>query len=396
MPSLCASATALDTLPRHSNVKRPSTALNRLQLKKQGYQRQQEQFGLGFSPKSNLQRLRSKRPSRGSASNDLPLASSDLCNEPRQGDRNAFSDGETGVGSDSEDDMNEKKMIHLLADSRPSSASPTKSMTRYRAQQIKKPVPSSPETNRTPKKRPVPSMQAKSRIVTTAMISKPSNFKHTGHVGAAAYKAMQPADGEQLRQQLSEVAAALKMVDDESFSLIKSKPSARSGSAIEAPLVAAPDCQAQPPASAEVKVKETPTGNTALKRSPTKRKPVPGPRKLEVLYDEFKTSSEKKPASPPVESHAEPIFTRKLLDERGALVDKPLPTIRANGKRLVPGPTGDYITDTANGRWVNNLNEITNALKAQGVDGNEDNDEFEELHDGLKRADLILSRIGAI
>jgi hypothetical protein len=70
-------------------------------------------------------------------------------------------------------------------------------------------------------------------------------------------------------------------------------------------------------------------------------------------------------------------------------------SIRLNGKRMVQGPTGAYITDTANGRWNTALDEITRALAAAGMDPNEPaQDDEESMREAMRQADAVLGRLG--
>lgn len=70
-------------------------------------------------------------------------------------------------------------------------------------------------------------------------------------------------------------------------------------------------------------------------------------------------------------------------------------------KKMVPGPGGGYITDTANMRWCSALDEIKKALAvdAGGDVGNDDDDQEEarvqkETQTALAQADAVLARLG--
>lgn len=70
-------------------------------------------------------------------------------------------------------------------------------------------------------------------------------------------------------------------------------------------------------------------------------------------------------------------------------------------KKMVPGPGGGYITDTANMRWCSALDEIKKALAIDAHDTNEDDqDEKEEeriqkeTQSALAQADAVLARLG--
>ncbi|PWN41440.1 hypothetical protein IE81DRAFT_324582 [Ceraceosorus guamensis] len=71
-------------------------------------------------------------------------------------------------------------------------------------------------------------------------------------------------------------------------------------------------------------------------------------------------------------------------------------SIRMNGKRMVQGPSGTYITDTANLRWNSALSEITRALKDgdEGGAAETAEREGESIEDAMRRADLVLGRLG--
>ncbi|SPO21953.1 uncharacterized protein UTRI_01939_B [Ustilago trichophora] len=68
-------------------------------------------------------------------------------------------------------------------------------------------------------------------------------------------------------------------------------------------------------------------------------------------------------------------------------------------KKMVPGPGGGYITDTANMRWCSALDEIKKALAVDMDDEDEDDDEEEEsvqkeTQTALAQADAVLARLG--
>jgi hypothetical protein len=457
-PLSCKSASALDSLPRHTNVKRSSSALNRLQQRKQSQNNHHKGAEFGILPSSqtvehNIPRVpirktaskngKTRKTSQGLASNDLPLASSDLYSDEETFNspalfqtRYAFSDGEQGAFSEADEDDDDKG-IRLIGGMRARSVSPTKASRPMRIQEEVDSIPSSPILA-SPSRRPTPSMPARKRVITKAMIGTPTNFQHTGHIGASSYNALQRGgDAEQLQKQLSEVAAALKLDDDFVSAAPVSKqvlarevdkgsdastlaPSLSPSEAVvmEEPIKKQASFGSESPVSVRVETQTqsqngSPTKTeVGLKRTTSKRKPVPAPRNLAALYDEFndqvKEEDEGEPlqanngaakvvplkASLPMSSsnHTENREEEQAEEES---IAKPLPTIRAqNGKRLVPGPAGDYITDTANGRWNNALDEITKALKSDGND-DDDNDE-EDLQDGLRRADQILARLNAV
>lgn len=420
----CKSASALDSLPRNANAKRTNTALYRLQHG-QGAQSADE-FGLAdqrdVASSNNLEaeplratsptgrrlrklstnlasprRRQSKKTGSGVASSDLPLASSDL------GDQNglplgsreceALSDGDQDDLHDI--DEHQDASIRVIGNHqtrvRAKSLSPKKVFTPLQLNEDNPSTPKSPHV--TPSKpRPQP-MPARKRVVSKSMIGNPSNFQHTGHVGAAGFGALQ-GDGNHfqtndiLRQQLSEVAAALKLDDEtsspeavrgkeapglaqhgnEDDTLASEKTPCSISSQICPPEehASAPQ-QPSPNNQGENTISHTGAG-AGLHRKPSKRKPVPSPRPLESLYGEFDQSAA---AVVPPETHV-PSDTIAEAEEEADV--KPLPTIRANGKRMVQGPAGSYITDTANVRWNNALSEIARALKD---DGQEDEEQTE-------------------
>lgn len=61
-------------------------------------------------------------------------------------------------------------------------------------------------------------------------------------------------------------------------------------------------------------------------------------------------------------------------------------TLRLGGKKMVEGPGGNYISDTANFRWNSAMKEITLALK--------DDDDQGGLEEGMRRADQLLGKLG--
>lgn len=161
-----------------------------------------------------------------------------------------------------------------------------------------------------------------------------------------------------------------------------------------------------------------------LKRQASKRKPLPVPRNLADLCAEMSPSPVKEQCTVETSSKLEKgqvdappardgQFERAIISgcegesktvafatsETESAPDLPcdkmspspaakqLPTLRANGKRFVQGPAGEYITDTANGRWNHALTEIAAALKA------DDDPEFDGNDtDVLHRTDHILQR----
>lgn len=82
----------------------------------------------------------------------------------------------------------------------------------------------------------------------------------------------------------------------------------------------------------------------------------------------------------------------------GALPAQKVATVK-KAKKMVPGPGGGYITDTANMRWCSALDEIKKALAADGDDGQEDDEEEEErvqmeTQTALAQANAVLARLG--
>ncbi|UZJ52515.1 hypothetical protein CBS101457_001835 [Exobasidium rhododendri] len=438
----CKSASALDSLPRHTNAKRSSTALNRLQQRKQQAEQppQNAEFGIlapkaafnqktgGLIKRSSTKHRRGKGPGQGLASSDLPLASSDLYSDEENShsptrfqSRGAFSDGEQGTFSDV-DDGNDGKGIRLLGRGiRAKSVSPVKASRPMRLMDVDSSSPSSPAPS-SPTRRFAGPMPARKRMVTKAMIGTPTNFQHTGHIGAASYGALQQAgDAEQLQRQLSEVAAALKMDDMFVSAPVSSRLPTREASkesdistltpsSLACDLMVSDDLMKKRKATmadAHVSLLFEPTATelpaspskatVEPKRTTSKRKPVPTPRKLAALYSEFNEGMKEEgsvvPLSSSAASEASPSFVPEDEEEEDSVAHS-LPTIRAqDGKRLVQGPAGDYITDTANGRWNVALDEITKALKA---DGSEVDADDEDIQDGLRQADEILGRLDAL
>lgn len=85
-------------------------------------------------------------------------------------------------------------------------------------------------------------------------------------------------------------------------------------------------------------------------------------------------------------------------DEAGAEVK--IATVKKQ-KKMVPGPGGGYITDTANMRWCSALDEIKKALAKDEDEDDEDEDGEEEeervqkeTQTALRQADEVLSRLG--
>lgn len=522
-PLSCKSASALDSLPRNANSRRSGTALNRLQQQRIGSKNginDSGEFGLWdenesilspsspnpksknalpsrklsdkFAPRRN--RKISQKSTKAIASNDLPLASSDLYNDNERSKynssidspafpiRDAFSDGEQeGLGGISEDEddydgvvrhsirvvggdqgmqrvralsLSPKKSYQpiMMPIEEPEYSKPTKD--EYQISEAKLPINNSQQsvgnTPSSPSKKRQQSTPARKRIITKEMIGKPTNFQHTGHIGATSYGgavSMDGGDAERLRQQLSEVAAALRLDDGNASSSTSYLPSrepskdSRGGSsggetALTEDLSTIPtqsasedhslqDKSALNPSQSESQTKPQPvselaransqsptqetTNKTGLKRTTSKRKPVPAPRNLADLYGEFNQPDDAATLRTEIgtmpDHHSQPTTLPNSIEEEtengeGIIAQeyqvntKPVPaTIRANGKRMVEGPAGDYITETANVRWNKALTEITLALKDEG---NDDDGEEQDIQTGLQRADEVLRQLNAI
>lgn len=487
--------------------------------------------GVGVGGRSRANR----KVSSGVASSDLPLVSSDLDQSSSNG-THSYQYGVVGSSSraaaihvadqgprkiDDDDDNEDDEDAGYRSDDvsirpiggplaaknyRPSSPSPL--AHRPLSPVSPKPVARGPIASSSPKKKradaegavvssprpPAPSPgPARKRVVTKAMIGKPTNFQHTGHIGAGAYGAAtamgsDPKAARELQLQLSEVAAALNFGDELGSSMpVKAgkgeehdtketeevrdpvvehevKTRARSDATLiedvaageEAPSPPSPTPPATPrkeipaitrvavptlddekeeqllPAAEqeavvieEVRSKEpssastlvldrTPSSASGVSRSSsTRRKPVSVPNKLAALYDEFK---QEEPFSLPQPPPPQNLPSSKQQQQQPLPLPQPQPaplakakglspliedeeemrklTYRLNGKRMVPGPGGDYITDTAHGRWDKAMTEITRALKSQGLEesGADYNDD-EDLAEGLRRADDVLGRL---
>lgn len=449
-----------------------------------------------FAPRRR--RKSSQKSSKAIASSDLPLASSDLYNDQQRSNvrssfdnpsfstRDAFSDGEQeGLGGISEDDDDydgvTRHSIRVVGGDqgmprvRAISLSPKKSFQpimmpidepddsqqvkdEHQITDAKSPVRDDHQaiksTPTSPSKKRQQNMPARKRIITKEMIGKPTNFQHTGHIGATSYGgavSMDGGDAERLRQQLSEVAAALRLDEGNTSTSTSHSPSrepskdSRTGSSGGETAITEDLSPAQvTPSSDESSRKEviaeadeeqdhskdqqliTETNKTysqhpvqditnkvALKRTTSKRKPVPTPRNLADLYGEFSQISSKdeipnkemnaaifeqqnQSTTLPVkiEEEVECENGESVVAQENQSMIKPVPTtIRANGKRMVEGPAGDYITETANVRWNKALNEITLALKDEG---NEDEGEEQDIQVGLQRADEVLRQLNAM
>ncbi|MCO5565509.1 hypothetical protein L7F22_019183 [Adiantum nelumboides] len=517
-PLSCKSASALDSLPRNSNARRSGTALNRLQQQRVGTGLNDSvEFGIWDGSESNLSppstsspipqskyalpsrklsdkfaprrnRKTSQKSNKAIASNDLPLASSDLYDDnqrsnyrssfdsPAFSTRDAFSDGEQeGLGGISEDDddydgvarhsirvvggdqgiprvraisLSPKKSYQPIMMPIEDSKSPKANKDEFQINEAKSPIGNTQQAAAvnapvSPSKKRQQNTPARKRIITKEMIGKPTNFQHTGHIGATSYGgavSMDGGDAERLRQQLSEVAAALRLDDESASSNASCLPSrepskdSRAGSS-GGETALTEDLSTIPVQSAsedyplqdqsEVKLpqeenstKQVPVSNLdradsnhftpALKRTTSKRKPVPAPRNLADLYGEFSQTDESEistkdistlpdqnqPTILPTSIEEESENGEGIVEQENKANTKPVPaTIRANGKRMVEGPAGDYITETANVRWNKALNEITLALKDEG---NEDDGEEQDIQTGLQRADEVLRQLNAI
>ncbi|PWN32127.1 uncharacterized protein FA14DRAFT_162376 [Meira miltonrushii] len=523
-PLSCKSASALDSLPRNANARRSGTALNRLQQQRVGSKtgiNDSGEIGIwdesvsSLTPASPILQTKNNLPSRklsdkfaprrkrkisqksnkAIASNDLPLASSDLYNDNQRSNyrssfdnpsfpsRDAFSDGEQeGLGGISEDDddydgvarhsirvvgggggdqglprvraisLSPKKLYQpiMMPIEEPEYSTPDKDESQI--SEAMSPISNSQKAvgnaPASPSKRRQQSTPARKRIITKEMIGKPTNFQHTGHIGATSYGgavSMDGGDAERLRQQLSEVAAALRLDDGNVSSNTSCLPSreaskdSRAGSsggetaltedlspmpmhsvsgdyslqdqsAISAPQLDTSTKQQIAPdlarADSQHSTQEI-TNKTALKRTTSKRKPVPTPRNLADLYGEFSQpdnngGSDKEfailpdhnqPTTLPTSIEEETENGEGIVEQENQVNTKPVPTtIRANGKRMVEGPAGDYITETANVRWNKAMNEITLALKDEN---NDDDGEEEDIQTGLQRADEVLRQLNA-
>ncbi|PWZ00503.1 hypothetical protein BCV70DRAFT_147949, partial [Testicularia cyperi] len=74
-------------------------------------------------------------------------------------------------------------------------------------------------------------------------------------------------------------------------------------------------------------------------------------------------------------------------------------TLTPPKKKMVQGPAGTYITDTANMRWCSALDEIKKALADDPAsndndDDNDDNDEEAQTQIALQYADAVLAKLG--
>lgn len=459
-PLSCRSSSALDSLPRNANARRSGTALHRLQEKQRLKQHQSKdaEFWRDESSRDGVQLTGSAQSSASSSSSpvpprrlsnqfgarrrkpsnttkydavssgDLPLASSDLyvAQGPPDQCRDAFSDGEEEFGRSA--GFDETSSIRIIGHRRGDGPRPrTLSLSPQKMYQpIMMPIQSNDSDEETtenvskhstsgprplsPTKRQQ-AQPARKRVITKDMIGKPTNFQHTGHIGAGAYTGITTGgvyDDEKLKQQLSEVAAALRMEDSASSN--SHDPSKGSESTLadeEASLPSSKgketsndyECQGAP-VFAATPAADTSKPTNGVRRTTSKRKPVPAPRKLSELYSEFTTE----PSAPYENRTSSPVaLTRAIAeegneefaeDEQENLVAFPVATIRAsNGKRLVEGPSGALITETANGRWNKALNEITLALKDESYD---DGDESADVDQSLDRADAILRRLNAL
>ena len=68
-------------------------------------------------------------------------------------------------------------------------------------------------------------------------------------------------------------------------------------------------------------------------------------------------------------------------------------------KKMVPGPGGGYITDTANLRWCSALDEIKKALAVDAEPQQTEEEEEEErvqreTQSALAQADAVLAKLG--
>jgi hypothetical protein len=433
MPVLlsCTSGSATDSLPRSNNIKRSTSALHRLQQRKGVLQpdidgefgnlaqSQRTERPLPFARKSfNI--LRHKKSNQGLSSADLPPASSDLQSDEQATApilleaREISNDREQAILSEGEDEEKPESFFKGMVRSPSFSPSKANRLSKIIAHFDidNRPSTPSPPSSRT--------FNARKRVVNIATIGNPTNFQHTSHLGGASDRAKQGEEqAEQLQKQILEVTAALEMGDGDEGFIVKdhipsegssiseaSSESITSGesSPIESESKAAPsivESSVTTPAEGEATslISSPPSSpskeqqKVELSRHASKRKPVPKTRGLADLCDVFKNqvSEEEEPSQ---QSYIE-VDTKPDSAKHTNTVDEQVPTIRANNnKRLVPGPAGDLITDTANGRWNCALDEIKKALKAEGDE--DDTDVDETLVDVMQRADLVLARLDVL
>ncbi|SPO38511.1 uncharacterized protein PSFLO_03989 [Pseudozyma flocculosa] len=94
---------------------------------------------------------------------------------------------------------------------------------------------------------PSPGGPARKRVVVKSMIGKPTNFQHTGHIGAASYgSAVSSAASEALQLQLSEVAAALRLDDPTPSTAAEPSPAAAAVAPSVEARVASPSPRSRP------------------------------------------------------------------------------------------------------------------------------------------------------
>ncbi|SAM80862.1 uncharacterized protein UBRO_02614 [Ustilago bromivora] len=83
-------------------------------------------------------------------------------------------------------------------------------------------------------------------------------------------------------------------------------------------------------------------------------------------------------------------------DMDGKDPEKKVATVR-KPKKMVPGPGGGYITDTANIRWCSALDEIKKALAAdeeEALERQQEEKVQQEMQSALAHADTVLARLG--
>lgn len=133
-------------------------------------------------------------------------------------------------------------------------------------------------------------------------------------------------------------------------------------------------------------------GSTREKLNPLERARIAAAKLEEAQRLLVADSGEPATAETAVDAPAPPSKEEPI---RAPTLAQQAASIRLNGKRMVQGPTGAYITDTANGRWNTALDEITRALAAAGMDPDEPaQDDEESMREAMRQADAVLGRLG--